>query len=66
MARRELIQVLTDRYGYEILCEVSQENSYVQINGFTQKCNDVLNALKKTYREDTFRVLVDDDDEDEE
>ena len=56
----EIIQVKTERYGFETLCEVNQENAFVKMNGYTQKCNDILSALQMRYPKDEFRVLVED------
>ncbi len=55
---KEIIQVLTDGYGYETLCTVNKDNNMFLTNqGCTRKALDVLHALHKTYPEDTFRVL---------
>ena len=54
---KEIIQVLTQNHGYEKLCEVNQENTWIQGNGNTHKCNDILKALEAKYPNDTFRVL---------
>jgi len=55
---KEIIQVLTDKYGYETLCAVNKENNMFLTNqDCTRKALDILNALHKTYPEDTFRVL---------
>lgn len=56
---KEIIQVLTDRHGWETLCYVDRENTFVQDNGFTHKCNGILVALQKDSPNDTFRVLND-------
>lgn len=37
--------------------------TFTQSNGFTQKCNDILNALRTRYPNDEFRVLTDDYDD---
>jgi len=55
---KEVIQVKTERYGFENLCTVDQNNSFNKVNGFTQKCSDILNALTNHYPGDEFRVLT--------
>jgi hypothetical protein len=57
MKMKETIQVKTDGHGWEKLCQINQENTFVQGNGFSHKCNLVLAALTEKYKDDEFRVL---------
>lgn len=59
---KEIIQVKTDRYGYEIMCTINRENTWIQDNGFSHKCNQVLDALRLKYPDDEFRVLQEGDE----
>ena len=62
---KEIIQILTNRHGWETLCYVDQENTFVQDNGCTFKCNVIVALLHKASPNDTFRVLeLDDEGED--
>ncbi len=53
---KEHIQIKTDKYGWETLCEVSED--FEKIGGKSRKAHMILTSLESFYKNDRFRVVT--------